>query len=65
MKIYDFISIYIMISISLYYFVYALIRAHLVYQMIHVQLVLLDGGSNQQNLKPITPYTRVAKKKLL
>ena len=27
-----------------------LIRAHLVYQLIHVQLVLLDWGSNQQNL---------------
>ena len=27
-----------------------LIRAQLVYQLIHVQLVLFDGGSNQQNL---------------
>ena len=27
-----------------------LIRAHLVYQLIRVQLVLLDWGSNQQNL---------------
>ena len=32
-----------------------LIRAQLVYQLIHVQLVLLDWGSNQQNLQPITP----------
>ena len=42
-----------------------LIHAQLVYQLIRVQLVLLDWGSNQQNLLPITPYTRVAKKKLL
>ena len=27
-----------------------MIRAQLVYQLIHVQLVLLDWGSNQQNL---------------
>ena len=31
-------------------FVGSLIRAHLVYRLIHVQLVLLDWGSNQQNL---------------
>ena len=44
---------------------WCLIRAQLVSQLICVQLVLLDWGSNQQNLLPITPYTRVAKKKLL
>ena len=44
---------------------YIMIHAQLVSQLIGVQLVLLDWGSDQQNLLPITPYTRVAKKKLL